>query len=154
MPRKPKDDVAASTTITLRLTPDDRRRIERQIKARSAELPEPSISALLRRLVRDGEDALLIRLSVEDRELLGRLVSERVEQLAKLGAHEAHVTEASVIVTLIREAAKTRGFEPSSVPHATEAAPAAEQPKSEQTAKSARSEGAPSAPRRRRTSKT
>ncbi len=111
MPRKPKDDVAASTTITLRLTPDDRQRIERQIKARAAELPEPSISALLRRLVRDGEDAVLLRLAVEDRALLGRLVHERIAELAKMGVHEAVVTESSVLVALIREAGKARAHD-------------------------------------------
>jgi len=130
MPRKPKDDVAASTTITLRLTPDDRQRIERQIKARAAELPDPSISALLRRLVRDGEDAVLLRLAVEDRALLGWLVRERVAELAKLGVHEAHVTETSVLVALIREAAKARGF-------TAEPAPAPPPAKSVQAASSA-----------------
>ncbi len=129
MPRKPKDDVAASTTITLRLTPDDRQRIERQIKARAAELPEPSISALLRRLVRDGEDAVLLRLAVEDRALLGRLVHERIAELAKMGVHEAVVTESSVLVALIREAGKARALTTSSGSQASETDPAAVLPK-------------------------
>lgn len=110
MSRKPKDDVAASTTITLRLTPDDRQRIDRQIDARAADLPEQSMSALLRRLVRDAEEGVLLRLPAEDRALLDALVKERAAEILRLGVYEANVTPTSVMIGLIREAAKGRGI--------------------------------------------
>lgn len=114
MSRKPKDEVAASTTITLRLTPDDRERVERLIRARGAELPEPSMSALLRRLVREAEGAVVLRVPDEERAMLDHLVSERSAELARLGVYEAQVTASSVLVGLIREAARGRGVLPSS----------------------------------------
>lgn len=110
MPRPPKDEVAASTTITLRLTPDDRQRIDRQIEARAADLPERSMSALLRRLVRDGEEGVLLRLTPEERALLDRLVVERTAELARLGVYEARVTPSSVVVGLIRDAARAKSL--------------------------------------------
>lgn len=110
MPRPPKDEVAASTTITLRLTPDDRQRIDRQIEARAADLPERSMSALLRRLVRDGEEGVLLRLTPDERGLLDRLVVDRTAELVGLGVYEAHVTPSSIVVGLIRDAARAKGL--------------------------------------------
>lgn len=110
MSRKPKDEVAASSTITLRLTPDDRQRVERLIRLRGAELPERSMSALLRRLVRDAEDAVVLRIPAEDRATLDRLVSDRAAELVRLGVYEAQVTASSVLVGLIRDAARARGI--------------------------------------------
>lgn len=124
MPRPPKDEVAASTTITLRLTPDDRQRIDRQIEARAAELSERSMSALLRRLIRDGEEGVLLRLTPEDRAALDRLVADRAAELAKLGVYEAQVTPSSVVVGLIRDAARSKGLLASGEPQAS-AGPAA-----------------------------
>lgn len=123
MSRKPRDEVAASTTITLRLTPDDRARIDRQIEARAADLPEKSMSALLRRLVRDAEEGVSLRLPPEDRETLAQLVRARAEELAALGIHEAIVTPSSVLVGLIREAAKARGLAPAGAAPARAPAP-------------------------------
>jgi hypothetical protein len=124
MPRKPKDDVAATTTITLRLTPDDRQRIDRLVELRGSELPERSISALLRRLVREAENAATVRLPADERALLDRLVAARAEELARLGVYEAHVTPSSVMVGLIREAARSKGIVAPAAPQATEAPPA------------------------------
>ncbi len=133
MPRPPKDDVAASTTITLRLTPDDRQRIERQVEARAAELPERSMSALLRRLVRDSEEGVL-RLPPEERALLDRLVTDRTAELARLGVYEAQVTPSSIVVGLVRDAARAKGLAPSA-PQVSAAA--VEPSKSETPAKEA-----------------
>lgn len=129
MSRKPKDDVAASRTITLRLTPDDRERIDRLVEARGAELPERSLSALLRKLVREAEDATMVRIAAdeyarmvplpaEERALLDRLVAARAEELARLGVYEAHVTPSSAMVGLIRDAAHSKGLVAAAVPQA------------------------------------
>lgn len=120
MSRKPKDNVAASRTLTLRLTPDDRARMDRVTEARAAELPERTVSALIRHLVKEAEEAPTPRLPADDRALLGLLVAARAEELARLGVSEteAKVTPSSVLRTLIREAARAKGI----------AAPAAAQP--------------------------
>ncbi|MEZ4297391.1 MAG: hypothetical protein R3B70_20670 [Polyangiaceae bacterium] len=121
MPRKPKDEVAATTTITLRLTPDDRERIERLVELRGPELPERSMSALLRRLVREAEDLTTVRLPADERALLDRLVVARGEELARLGVYEASATPSSVMVGLIREAARSKGLDAPSPPPTPEA---------------------------------
>lgn len=121
MPRKPKDEVAATRTVTLRLIPNDRERVDRLIQARAAELPEPSISALLRRLLREAEDVSGVRLPAEERALLDRLVAARAEELARLGVYEAHVTPSSVMVGLIRDAARSKGLDAPAAQPATEA---------------------------------
>ena len=139
MPRPPKDDVAASTTITLRLTPDDRQRIERQVEARAAELPERSMSALLRRLVRDSEEGVLLRLPPEERALLDRLVADRTAELARLGVYEAHVTPSSIVVGLVRDAARAKGL----APPAPQVSAAAVDPPAEAPARAAPKRAAP-----------
>ena len=132
MPRKPTDNVAANKTITIRLTPNDRDRVDRIMAARAAELPERSLSALLRRLVRDADDgtmvriraeehATMVRLPAEERALLDRLVAARAEELARLGVDEANVTPESVVVRLIREAARAKGITAPAAPQAAEA---------------------------------
>lgn len=110
MSRKPTDDVAASTTVTLRLTPDDRARIDRQIATRT-DLPERTISALLRRLVREAEGGAIV-LPSEERALLEGLVKQRAEELARLtdGDGEVRVTASSILRRIIRDAAKARGI--------------------------------------------
>lgn len=137
MPRPPKDEVATSTTITLRLTPDDRQRIERQVDARAADLPERSMSALLRRLVREAEEGVLLRFPPEERALLDRLVADRTAELARLGVYEAHVTPSSIVVGLIRDAARAKGLVPSGSPEldATPAEPRRPEPPTKTTPK-------------------
>lgn len=128
MPRKPRSEVAATKTITLRVTPDDKARYERQIAARAADLPERTMAALLRRLVQDSEEGLTLRLPAHVRALLDALVRDRDEELRRLNVHEAQATPVGVIVGLILDAAKARGLTAPSTssekPHA-ESAPTA-----------------------------
>lgn len=144
MPRTPRDEVAANKTITMRVTEANKARFERQIEARAADLPERTMAALLLRLVQDSEEGALRVLPAEDRALLDGLVNDRAEELRRLGVYEAKVTPASVIVGLIRDAAKARGIAAATVtsaPHAAESPPvprAAEPP-----AKASRKRAAP-----------
>ena len=129
MARTPRDEVAATKTITMRVTEANKARFERQIEARAAELPERTMTALLLRLVQDSEEGGLVKLPAEDRGLLEGIVNDRAEELRRLGVSEAEsrVTPASVIVGLIRDAAKARGIAAATVasaPHATESPPA------------------------------
>ena len=129
MARTPRDEVAATKTITMRVTEANKARFERQIEARAAELPERTMAALLLRLVQDSEEGGLLKLPAEDRALLEGIVNDRAEELRRLGVSEAEsrVTPASVIVGLIRDAAKARGIAAATVasaPHATESPPA------------------------------
>lgn len=110
MPRKPRSEVAATKTITLRVTPDDKARYERQIAARAADLPERTMAALLRRLVQDSEEGVALVLPSDVRALLDALVRERAEELRRLNVHEARATPGGVIVGLILDAAKARGI--------------------------------------------
>lgn len=118
MSRKPKDTVAASTTASLRLTPDDRARIVRLIEARADELPERSLSALFRRLVRDAEGASTIRLPPEETALLSRLVEARSASAARIGAI---VTPVSLVCGVIRDLARAEGLDAPAAPQAIEA---------------------------------
>jgi len=129
MPRPPRDEVAATKTITMRVTEANKARFERQIEARAAELPERTMAALLLRLVQDSEEGGLLKLPAEDRALLEGIVNDRAEELRRLGVSEAEsrVTPASVMVGLIRDAAKARGIAAATVasaPHAAESPPA------------------------------
>ncbi len=113
----------------MRVTEANKARFERQIEARAAELPERTMTALLLRLVQDSEEGGLVKLPAEDRGLLEGIVNDRAEELRRLGVSEAEsrVTPASVIVGLIRDAAKARGIAAATVasaPHATESPPA------------------------------
>lgn len=116
MPRAPRNEVAANKTITMRVTEADKARFERQIEARAADLPERTMTALLRRLVQDSEEGPFGGLPADERAMLDGLVRDRAEELHRLGVYEARVTPTSVMVGLIRDAAKARGILASAAP--------------------------------------
>lgn len=135
MARKPIGNVATSKTITLRLTDDDHALIQRQV-AKHPDLPERSMSALLRRLVMDAQEGPFRALPPDARTLLEALVKDRAEELRRLDVPEASADPWLVIARLIRDAAKAKGIttSPEHAAHVEpKAAPAIAQVTSEPT---------------------
>ena len=125
MSRAPRTgEKAAEQTITIRATDDEKATWDRVLARSSPELPGASRSDRLRKLMRDLDGGVVVPLAPEDRAILDRLVSERAAKAAELGFTEARITEASMIVNLIRAAAPAP-VAPSTSPVVTpEAAPA------------------------------
>jgi hypothetical protein len=97
-------DEPANKVIAFRVTPAERDEFNRLIDILAPELPDRSLGAALRRLAHDALHGVVVPLTDDDRAKLDRLVAARVAELARLGVHEARVTPASMLVTLLRAA--------------------------------------------------